>query len=192
MINSLIKNAKNIVHTILNYSVFVIYKCNGMPENVSVPRKGYELCLMTREDIMSSDDALISEQAWYGGDDTCIFACIVDGRIVALCVYWYGDRYLTRNFWPLKEKEAKLVQLYTLPDMRGKGIAPMLIQHSTRVMLKQGFTNLFARIWHSNHSSRKAFEKSHWTAISTVIEIQPVASIKPFRFRIAKKGLAQQ
>ena len=192
MINSLIKTVKNIVHATLNYSVFVIYKFDGVSKSANKSQESYEIRLITREDVMNSDDALICEQGWYGGEGSYIFACIVGERIVALCVYWYGDRYLTRNFWPLKEKEAKLVQVYTLPDMRGKGLAPMLIQYSTDVMIERGFVTLFARVWHSNHSSRKAFEKSNWVAVSTVVEIQPVKRIKPFRFRINKKGFSRK
>ena len=192
MINSLIKTVKNIIHSILNYSIFVIYKCGGVSKRAGEPQENYEIRLITKEDIMNSDDALIYEQGWYGGEGSCIFACIVDERIVALCVYWYGDRYLTRNFWPLKEKEAKLVQVYTLPDVRGKGLAPMLIQYSADVMMEQGFVTLFARIWHSNHSSRKAFERSNWVAVSTVVEIQPVTGIKPFKFCINKKGFSRK
>jgi len=192
MINSLIKAVKNIVHAILNYSIFVIYKCDSTSKNANKPQESYEIRLITREDIINSDDAHIYEQGWYGGEGSCIFACIVGERIVALCVYWYGDRYLTRNFWPLKEKEAKLVQVYTLPEMRGKGLAPMLIQHSTDAMIRQGFVTLFARVWHSNHSSRKAFEKSNWMAVATVLEIQPVKGIKPVKFRINKKGFSRK
>jgi GNAT superfamily N-acetyltransferase len=188
MIAALFKIVKRITHALFNYSIFVVYSYNCIPVEKRAVLQGRDFRLVTHEEIAKSDDDLISEQAWYGGAGSYLYACFVDGRIVSLCAYWYGDRYITRNFWPLATKEAKLVQLFTVPSMRGKGIAPELIQYSSNAMINQGFGKLFARVWHSNYPSRKAFENSNWSAISTVIEIHPIKKIKPLRLKIARRG----
>ncbi|PHZ83674.1 GNAT family N-acetyltransferase [Paremcibacter congregatus] len=89
---------------------------------------------------------------------------------LAQCWYWYGERYKVRNFWPLNEKEAKLVDIETTQKARGMGIAPALIAYSCAQMKENGFKKLYARIWHSNKPSIKAFSKAGWQPLKTIIE----------------------
>jgi len=187
MINLLFTKIKRLTSRILNYSIFVIYKYEDTEEADNLSFDRYDFCEIGLEEIESSPIEAIKEQSWYGGNGSQVYACIIDGQIVSICAYWYGDRYLERNFWPLKNNEAKLVQLFTAPEARGKGIAQRLIQYSSQKMILRGFNRLYARVWHSNYPSRKAFEKSCWTTIATVIEVHPIKSLKPIRMKFNRR-----
>jgi RimJ/RimL family protein N-acetyltransferase len=135
-------------------------------------RRNPHVVVVDRERISRAACQTLREQAWYGGDEARVYAFIHDGDIAALCCYWFGKRYLTRNFWPLQEGEAKLVQVITSPNMRGKGIATELITTSAADMFAEGFETLYARVWFSNRPSMSAFAKSGWRRIGHVIELQ--------------------
>jgi len=186
MINFLFKKAKQLAGRILNYGIYVIYQYQGVQGAGNSSLDDYEFREVKPEALESSLIETIKEQAWYGGDGSQLFACILDEQIVSVCAYWYGERYLQRNFWPLKKNEAKLVQLFTAPEARGKGIAQKLIQYSSQKMVEKGFKGLYARVWHSNYPSRKAFQNSQWDTIATVIELHPVKKLKPIRLRVGK------
>src|SRR5690606_29173819 len=113
--------------------------------------------------------------AFYFTDGAIGWACYDPSRrIVGLCVYWFGERYKQRNFWPLKDDEAKLVEVITLPEMRGRGLASCLIDHSGDEMFRLGFRRLLARVWHSNTPSLRAFANAGWLPQTTVIDIFPL------------------
>ena len=71
-----------------------------------------------------SFDPSIQELASYKGGEAFGFEARVDGELAAACWFWAGERYKTGNFWPLRDDEAKLVQIATAERFRGRGIAP--------------------------------------------------------------------
>ena len=115
---------------------------------------------------------VIRSQSWYAGPGAHIFAWMQDQEVVAMCAYWHGDRYAQRAFWPLQANEAKLVQIVVDPAYRGRGIAARLIERSTARMLDSGFARLYARVWHSNAPSLRAFQAARWTTIASVVEFR--------------------
>lgn len=139
--------------------------------------------------ILKSEDPLILQQVGYLGSGTFAYACLEGERIVGVCFYWFGERYRERNFWPLLEREAKLVQIISLAEMRGRGIASRLIELSCQDLLAQKFERVYARIWHSNLPSIKAFERAGWKRISLVIEINPLRRAQSIKLRINSKLL---
>lgn len=138
------------------------------------------------------EDSLLREQAWYGGPESRIFACFEArekeaslgqrAEPLALCAYWYGPRYAQRNFWPLQPGEAKLVQIITSERARGRGAASHLIQASTAILRAEGWTRLYARVWHSNTPSLRAFERAGWLPIALVLEFHLFGRKSPTRF----------
>lgn len=143
----------------------------GSLPQASLP-DGFGFDVVHRVRVEQSEDASIREQAFYLGEGANGWVCTdPSGRLVGLCVYWHAERYRQRNFWPLKEHEAKLVEVITLPEMRGLGIARELIARSCRSMFEQGFHRLYARIWHSNEASLKAFSNAGWMRLGTVVEL---------------------
>ena len=129
-----------------------------------------------------SHDSDIANLASYGGEGAYGFgAWNSAGELVAACWFWDEARYRSRNFWPLKKGQAKLVQINTSKGYQGKGIASSLLLFATEKMICNGFKQIYARIWHSNTPSLKAFEKTGWKYVAFVVEIFPLGRKKPFR-----------
>lgn len=184
---ALIKHyAKKLARLILGeYAAFYIYT-RAKESRLSSQAKStstYSVKEIDEPTIKHSPNALIQEQAWYAGPGTHAYACLDGDRIVGLCFYWYGERYLKRNFWPLADGEAKLVQIISLPEMRGRGVATALIKSSFQDMIEKGFSRMYARIWHSNSPSIRAFERAGWARIALVLEINPLRQRRPIRLR---------
>ena len=140
--------------------------------------------------LNASTDALIREQAGYAGKGSHAYAAFKGERIVGVCFYWFGERYRTRNFWPLKDGEAKLVQIVVHPDVRGRGIALRLIRVSSQDLEQKGFRRAYARIWHSNTPSRRAFKRAGWTRIAFVFECNPFRRRQPIHIRLRVRSRA--
>jgi GNAT superfamily N-acetyltransferase len=169
-----------------DYAIYRIYKreCAGQT-NWLDSRFRFEPVEETA--IIGSQDKVIVQEAWYCGENSHAYACKMNSRIVGLCFFWYGKRYSTRNFWPIKKDEAKLVQLIVLPCMRGQGIARQLIEFATHDMSRFGFKYAYARIWWSNKPSLRVFQRAGWHRIATVIDICPPFRTKPFRLKLTEK-----
>lgn len=181
--------AKRIARRLLgDYSIYRIYRksASGEREAAEVTDSDFTLGPVGRDAIEASADALIREQGFYCGEGAHAFACRRDARIVGLCFFWHGERYRMRNFWPLADNEAKLVQIVTLPEARGQGVAARLLEHGAREMARHGFTTLFARIWHSNQPSIAAFERAGWIHIATVIETRPLGRRESWRMTLRR------
>ena len=168
-----------------DYSIYRIYSRETGGGTVDVPTgHGLHFARVEQAPVEASADTLIREQAWYFGTDSQVFAYLEGSRIISLCVFWYADRYRTRNFWPLAEREAKLVQIVTLPEKRGSGIATGLIANASAAMFTNGFVRLYARIWHSNAPSLRAFQRAGWKRVATVIKIYPLRRKRPLRLTL--------
>ena len=176
---------KRIAHKVAgNYSIYRIY---ASPEADAIVRNSPVAMDSSVErtdanSLKSQPSAVIRDQAGYDGPEAEFFAYHNDGRIVGICCYWSGELYRSRNFWPLKEDEAKLVQIVVDPEFRGKGIATALIRNSCADMAQRGVRRCFARIWHSNKPSIRAFEKADWKHVATVIELAPLNLGRRLRF----------
>lgn len=181
------KFAKMLARMLLGeYAIYHVYsKATGQEacSQSNVPA-GFRCAGIDQQSIAASDDPLIREQAGYAGPGACAYACFDGERIVGICFYWFAQRYLQRNFWPLQDGEAKLVQIITLPEMHGRGIARNLIACSSESMQEKNFRRLYARIWHSNTPSLLAFERAGWRRVATVIEINPFRRSRSIRIRL--------
>ncbi len=182
---------KHLAHALLgDYAIYHIYSAAGTP---AVPGGGageFAYGPVERAQLEASDSSLLREQVDYLGVGAQAYGCWHDAVLVGLCVYWFGDRYRTRNFWPLQDGEAKLVQIVVLSQMRGKGAASRLIARSQEDMLRRGFRRTYARIWHSNLPSLRAFERAGWGRIATVVEVNPLRLSKPWRISAPHRGQA--
>ncbi len=182
--------AKKLAHALLGeYAAYYIYAraAGGEVKTPATTTQPFRFAQVDASLLYASHDALIREQADYAGQEANAYACFADDRIVGVCFYWFGQRYLQRNFWPLANGEAKLVQIIALPDMRGRGVATQLIEWSWREMMQQGFQKTYARIWHSNTPSLRAFERAGWARVALVLEINPFKRSRPIRLRFGAK-----
>lgn len=133
--------------------------------------------------LESADSELLRDQAWYGGPGSFVFACVAENRMVATSIVWYGERYKTRNFWPLESGEAKLVQIVVDDRIRSRGIGTRLIRYTASQVARKGMSACYARVWHSNAPSVAAFKKAGWTEIALVVEFYPFGRGKPVRIK---------
>lgn len=171
-----------------DYSIYRIY---GSPVTETPVPGGTARTPLTVEKtsgeyLASQLSSLINEQAGYGGSGTDVYVCRNDDKIVGVCCYWSGDRYRERNFLPIKNDEAKLVQIVVESDQRGMGVAPDLITQSCNDMLRTGKSRCYARVWHSNTPSTRAFEKAGWCHISTIIDVFPFGLSRHCRVIVPK------
>ncbi len=183
------KHLKSLARLLLrDYSFYHIYRRNCAEEKPLLT-DGLRFETIEKKEIDSAGDRIIADQAWYHGQNTNAYACFEGSRIIGLCFFWYGERYRKRNFWPLTDQEAKLVQLFVLPEMRGQGIGKSLIQFATRDMSCREFKYVYARIWRSNTPSLRAFKSAGWNRVATVIEIFLPGRNKPFRLELGRPSL---
>ncbi len=181
---------KKLARAILgDYSAYQIYESSSEQARMPEPqdRTTFRVLPVDALVISSSTELLIREQAGYAGPGAQAYACFDGSRMVGVCFFWSGSRYQSRNFWALKDGEAKLVQIVSVPDMRGHGVATMLIEQSRRDMMQRGFTKAYARVWHSNTPSLRAFDRAGWRRIALVLEINPFRQSRPWRIRIRLK-----
>ncbi|HKW80486.1 MAG TPA: GNAT family N-acetyltransferase [Casimicrobiaceae bacterium] len=184
--NRLTKKLANLV--VGDYSAYHIYSfAAGNDKAPDRYATRFRFASVGQAEVEASHDPTITERASYHGPETYAYACFDGARIVGVCYFWYGAQYRKRNFWPLGDSEAKLVELVTVPDMRARGVATHLIVHAAADMLAKGFSRLFARIWHSNKASVTAFRRAGWARVAIVIEIHPLRRRLPLRITLRQR-----
>jgi GNAT superfamily N-acetyltransferase len=128
------------------------------------------------------DDPLIRNHAWFAeGEDVHAFGLWEQGELVATCVFWVHDRL--RNTLPgdVIDRGAFLVDLVTAARARGRGCAGTLLHAAASEMKSAGFQRLFARVWHTNRPSIRAFEKAGWSYVKFVATLTPLGYGKQIR-----------
>src|SRR5262249_15957054 len=100
-----------------------------------------------------NSDPLLLNRFSYAGANSFGFGAFVGDELVAVCWFWKRPRFNDDFLWDLKEDEAILVDLFTTPRFRGRGIAPRLIAFAAREMRVMNLRNLITWIWHSNRPS---------------------------------------
>lgn len=164
-----------------DYGIYYVYRATATPTTVSDTTVG----AIGAAEVAAARDELIAVQADYAGEGARAFAVCEHGTPLAVCFYWFGERYRQRGFWPLADDEAKLVQIVTAPGARGRGLATTLIAGSAAAMRDQGWSQLYARVWHSNDPSWRAFERAGWQRVALVVEVNPLRLARPWRMRLA-------
>ncbi len=139
------------------YSFYHIYSLTDTDEQPS-PIAELRFESIEKKEIDNSSDMMIIEQAWYHSQGTYAYACMEDTRIVGLLLFLVRRRLSQKKLladWLIRKPSS--VQLFVLPEMRGRGIGRNLIQFAVQDMFRKGFKRVYARIWRSNTSSLQAF-----------------------------------
>jgi RimJ/RimL family protein N-acetyltransferase len=187
--------AKRLTRMLLgDYAAYYIYSrsTENTSQNRIESRGGFRVEMVDEFALNSSIEPLIRKQAGYGGFGSHAYACFDDDRIVGVCFYWFGDRYRKRDFWPLLNGEAKLVQVISLPEFRGRGVATMLIVSSCQDMMQKGFSRVYARVWHSNTPSLCALKRAGWARVALVVEMNPLRRNYPVRICMGSQPLGRK
>ena len=152
-----------------DYEIYNIYCCASPFESPDLP---VEMAEISADLCRQSSYPEIQDLAGYAGRDGKGFGIFDKGELVCACWYWYGERYvLKRGVWPLEDNEAKLVQITTAENARGKAFARNLVTASSRSMEAAGFRYLFARIWFGHIASERTFEAAGWQRIATMLTV---------------------
>jgi ribosomal protein S18 acetylase RimI-like enzyme len=134
--------------------------------------------------LSSARSETIREQAWYAGSGSHVFAWTQEQEVVGICAFWFGCRYALRGYWRLEPDEAKLVQVVVDSAHRGRGIGPRLIRNAAARMHALGFAQLYARVWHSNTPSLRAFETAGWQRHGRILDVQLLGVGPRLRIRL--------
>lgn len=163
------------------YEVYRIFSTDCLPSQRPPSDLRPQFVSVGVDAIRDCPDQEIRSQAWYAGEGSRAFAFVLHDQIVGLCFYWHGVRYRQRNYWPLGPDEAKLVQVFCVPSLRGIGLGRSLIEHSTASMLQSGYRRLFARVWYTHAQSVRAFRSAGWLQVACVLGIDPLRSGRSIR-----------
>jgi GNAT superfamily N-acetyltransferase len=102
------------------------------------------------------------------------FGAWVGGNLMGLCTFTFGQEYVeSGGFYDLGADQAELADIFTTSQGRGKGVATALIKYSTIAMEELGYKTLYAKVWHSNKSSTRTFNKAGWTQKCFFIRLYP-------------------
>jgi GNAT superfamily N-acetyltransferase len=126
-------------------------------------------------------DPRLFQRFSYGGDDAYGYGLLLDGQMAAICWFWGHRRSRDRLPWHLSAGEAIMVDLLTLPEYRGRGLATLLIRHAGMEMRRSGMRTLYTWVWHSHRASYLAFEKAGWRQIAWVLELGFPGTQRPLR-----------
>lgn len=179
--------SKKIVEALLgDYAFYRIFRLDleRLPEIDlrGYEERGFELTPVDVSRVAASGHPEVRARAHYGGTGALGFAVLYRSQIVCLQWFWDAKRYQARNFWTIDDRDAKSVDMFTVPDHRGQGLATALKQYSSQEMKLRRFHNLYSRVWHSNRASIRVNEKSGWRQIALVAEFFPFGSSKKLRF----------
>ena len=86
-------------------------------------------------------DARLQHRFSYSGEDAYGYGLSVNGHLAAVCWFWGHRRSRGRVPWPLSAGEAVMVDLLTLAEYRGRGLATLLIRHAGMEMRHFGNAN---------------------------------------------------
>lgn len=165
------------------YEIYRIYARTLTPDDgVIAAPAGIRLDpLVDGAEVARAGDPVIRRLASCAGDGAHGFGAWVDEALVAVCWFWVGERYAKRNFWPLADGEAKLVEIMSANAFRGRGIAGALLRYSCRAMGARGYRAAYARVWHSNAPSIRLFVADGWRHVATVAHLHPFGRKQPIR-----------
>jgi ribosomal protein S18 acetylase RimI-like enzyme len=140
-------------------------------------RAGLEISVLTPQDIerlRRSPDHDLLRRSLPCGPEVRRFGAWVDGALVCVCTFDFGEHYRrSRGFYHLGRNEAELADVFTSSAYRGRGIAGTLIRVSTERMHEDGFETVFAKVWHSNIASSRAFHAAGWKYFCFFIRLYP-------------------
>jgi len=130
----------------------------------------------------------IRRQAWQPEPDTFPFGAWSNGELAAVCWFQAGETHRRRGgLIRLADDEAELAQITTASVFRGRGVACQLIRHAVIEMSRAGYRQLYAKIWHDNVASIRAFERAGWQRQCRFLSIQWRYASRPMVIRLPQR-----
>lgn len=162
-----------------DYALYRIYRGDG-PAGVAATKALRFEAIDSLDVFGRTADPRLASLRSYSGSGAHGFAAWAGDDLAAACWYWESRSDRQGDTWPIHPAEAKLAQIVTGESHQGRGIATQLIAFSSEAMRARGFSPLYARIWHSNVASNRAFERAGWRYIAFVVQFAPLG-IGPLR-----------
>jgi len=142
----------------------------------------FQLRRITGDDIERSPMAALRARSSYDGENAMGFGVFDDGALVGTCWFWNHRRFKDESLWPLRDREAVLVDLLTCESHRGRGMAPAVTAFAAGALKKAGYETLYASVWHSNRPSIRSFEKAGWSYAAFVVNVEAPITRRPIRW----------
>ena len=118
------------------------------------------------------------------------FGAWMNGELAGVCGFEFGEEYLRAEaFFPLGGDQAELTDIFTCSNKRGAGVARRLIRFSTEQMHGAGFHSLYAKVWHSNHLSSRAFLAAGWSEYCFFVRLQPKGNRRVWHLEWRRPGV---
>ena len=123
--------------------------------------------------------------AWRQEAGAWAFGAWVEGELAAVCWFQARETHRSRGgVFDLADDEAELAQITTARVFRGRGVATELIQYAVWQMSRRGFRKLYAKIWHDNRASVRAFERAGWKLEKRFFSLRLRKRQKPVIFKL--------
>jgi RimJ/RimL family protein N-acetyltransferase len=175
----------------IGQSVFGAYQINRLYQLDSTP--GYpkaapelefgEIGPREIKDLRAHEQQSVRKSAGYAGEGMHGFYVRHQGELASVAFYAEHSVFENEVVVPLRPSEAGLVELITLPEHRGKGMAPLVISYASAAMFERGFSPLVSWLWWTNSASQRAFEKAGWRFIGMSVQLYPFGRTTPLSFR---------
>jgi hypothetical protein len=122
--------------------------------------------------ILESPHEELRKQGHDLGSYAWPFGAWMGNELAAICWFQARDTYRGHGgLLLLADNDAELTQITTAHVFRGQRIAPDLIRYGSWCMGRSGYTRLYAKIWHDNVASIKAFESAGWMRESRLLSV---------------------
>jgi RimJ/RimL family protein N-acetyltransferase len=158
-----------------DYSAYRIYCApEGGEEQPRLPR-GVEFSRLDEQLLRVAKEhssPAVRRTARHGDGQALGFALTRAGALLSLVFYAGRDAYYGDSVWTLEDEDAALLEILTVEEFRGEGLAPLLIRLSSHAMRDAGKKRLICWIWWSHLSSQRAFEKAGWRRIGFTASVK--------------------
>lgn len=169
-----------------DYKLFKIYNMKAIVSELPQQLPFRLRPILDRKEIERSNDINIKKWADVNLENSFAFGAWAVGGIVGICIISPRSCIGRDAVWPLDYYEAELTQISTAKDFRNKGIGSSLIFKASQEMQKKGVCRVFAKVWHSNTASIKAFAKAGWICVGFFIELHPFQTKRALRYFLKK------
>ena len=167
------------------YQLYRVYRLDRptQPASLSADQSVVQLGNDEFAELSAHADHSVRKSVGFDGPGVTAYGLREQGRLASVAFFINREAYYSDSVWPLKPGEAALIELVTLPEQRGKGLAPLLIGHASADMFDRGSSRLYSWLWWTNQPSERAFQKAGWRYTAFSAQFHPFGRTKPIIWR---------
>jgi len=141
---------------------------------------------LTAEQIAVLPEPL-QARASYAGPGAVALGIWCDGKLAAVSWAWSHSRY-EGPIWSIGPGEAFVMDLFTLPEFRGRGLGTRLMRAIARHLWELRYERAFCTVWWTHKTSVFMTERAGWRKEAVVFRIFPFGLRWPLRLRWRVRG----